>query len=82
MCNYLILIKIFASLIFLRYSPFVVSLTNVQFIIIFIRCILYLKLFIGMGFLWISEILQKVLPETENPPLWCVYKNPSLVNID
>ena len=29
------------------------------------RCILYLKLFVGMGFLWILEVLQKLTAEVK-----------------
>ena len=34
------------------------------------RCILYFKLFIGMGFIWIAEILQKLTAEEEEKKNW------------
>ena len=34
------------------------------------RCILYCKLFIGMGFIWITEILQKIIAKEEEEKNW------------
>ena len=42
---------------------------------IFDRCVLYLKLFVGMGFIWITEIIQGLTTDKADRWKWYVTFN-------